>query len=261
MLHSALHPLFQSLGSHANLDVDGMPEAVGGLRIAREWVRHVCHDLSYGPPGPAGRFGQWFTTACMLAFELDGGNARSFVPRKPMYRLMQWPRSLFRGEGEFIGQDLVTFLTAEEHGSLTSGSSYLRYVWRDTWDHVYPSLFSFSEIIRSELRVDLNALCDLAERLSGLLVVAHRAGSWGGVLHNVALPRSWFVNLGLLGADLRRDTSAFSMFVSTMVELMQGIDAQVRRYLTRSTSDAGEKFIVDGRRMTNLTGPVYIARM
>ena len=127
ILHSALHPPFQKLGSHANINIDSIPEAVDGFRIAREWVRHVCRDLSCGPPGPVNQFGQWFMVACTLAFDLDKENARDFVPRKPIYRLTQWPRSLFRGES-FIGQDLITFLTADADYSLTSGSSYLRCV-------------------------------------------------------------------------------------------------------------------------------------
>ena len=118
----------------------------------------------------------------------------------------------------------------------------------------------FSEVIRSQLRVDLNPLCDLAERLSGLFIMAHRVNSRGGVLHNVTLPRSWFINLIRRGTDLRKDTSAFSMFVSTMIELMRGIDAQVQRYLA-STFDTWERFTVDGSRMTSFMGPFYIARM
>ena len=115
--------------------------------------------------------------------------------------------------------------------------------------------FPLSEIIRSKLRVDLNALCDLAERLTGLFIMAYRVNS-RGVLHNVTLPRSWFINLILPGMDLRKNTWAFSMFASTMIELMRRIDAQVRE-----SSDTGEQFIADGSRMTKFIGPLYIARM
>ena len=123
-----------------------------------------------------------------------------------------------------------------------------------------PSDSSPSEVLRSELRVDLNVLCDLVERLSGLFIMAYRINSRGNVLHNVTLPRSWFVNLILPGTDLGKDTSTFAMFVSTAVELMQRIDAQVQRY-PMSASDTGEQFIADGIQMTDLTGPFYIARM
>jgi len=90
--------------------------------------------------------------------------------------------------------------------------------------------FSLSEIIRRWPRVDLNTLCDLAERLCGLFIVAYRVNSRGGVLHNVTLPRSWFINLILLGTDLGKDTSAFLMFAKTIIELMQQINEQTQRY-------------------------------
>jgi len=122
-------------------------------------------------------------------------------------------------------------------------------------------IFPFSEVLRCGLRVDLNALCDLAERLSGLFIMAYRFNSRGGVLHNVTLPRSWFINLIIPGADLGKDTSSFSMFASTIIELMQKIDAQVQRYLAKTSPETGERFIADGSRVTSLTGPLYIARM
>ena len=90
--------------------------------------------------------------------------------------------------------------------------------------------------------------------------MAHSIDSPGGVPHNLTMPRSWFINLILSGADLEKDTSDFMMFASTMIEVMHQIDAQVQRYIT-FTSDDEEQFIADGSRMTNLTGPLYIARM
>ena len=115
-------------------------------------------------------------------------------------------------------------------------------------------------VLYSQLRVDLNALCDLAERLSGLFIMAYRANSRGGVLHNVILPRSWFINLILPGMDLKKDTSTFFALMSTIIELIQRIDVQVQQYPV-SAPDIEEQFIADGGRMTNLTGPLYISRM
>ena len=117
-----------------------------------------------------------------------------------------------------------------------------------------------SEVVRSRLRVDLNILCDLAERLSGLLIMAYQTNFRGGVLHNVTLPRSWFISLILPDTDLRKDTSTLFAFASTIIELMQRINAQVRQYPTPA-SDTEEYFIADGNRMTDLAGPLYIARM
>jgi len=94
--------------------------------------------------------------------------------------------------------------------------------------------------------------------------MAYRVNS-RGVLHSVMLPQSWFINFILPGTDLGKDTSAFSMFASTMMELMRRIDAQAQGYQAQgylmSTSDAWEQFIADGSRMTSFTGSLYVARM
>jgi len=68
---------------------------------------------------------------------------------------------------------------------------------------------SLSAVLRRWLRFDLIVLCDLAERLSGLFIMTHRANSCGGVPHNVIMPRSWFINLILPDTDLRKDAAAF----------------------------------------------------
>ena len=123
-----------------------------------------------------------------------------------------------------------------------------------------PLISPLSKVLRRWLHADLISLCDLVERLSGQFIMTHRVNSCGGVLHNVTMPRSWFINLTIPDADLRKDTKHFLMFVSTIIEIMQRIDAQVQRYLL-SVPDPGEQFTVDGNRTTNLTGPLYIARM
>jgi len=117
-----------------------------------------------------------------------------------------------------------------------------------------------SEVLRSRLHVDLTVLCDLAERLSGMFIMARSANSLGGILHKVVMPRSWFITLILPDTDLRKDTSNFFVFAETMIDLMQRIDAQIQHPPT-SASAPGEQFAVDGSRMTSFTGPLYIARM
>jgi len=89
--------------------------------------------------------------------------------------------------------------------------------------------------------------------------MARNATSRGGILHNVAMPRSWFITL-IPDTDLRKDISTYSAFVEAMIDLMQRIDAQIQR-LPTSASDSGGQFIVDGGGMTSFTGPLCIVRM
>ena len=128
ILYSVLHPPYQKLGSFANLDIAKIPKGADGFRIVRERARHVCYELWYSPPRPpdVDRFGQRFMVACTLAFDLDRKNARYFLPRTPMYTSTLWPQSLFRGEGNFIVQDFVAFLTARAHRLLAFGPLYLQ---------------------------------------------------------------------------------------------------------------------------------------
>jgi hypothetical protein len=107
--------------------------------------------------------------------------------------------------------------------------------------------------------MDLNHLCDLAERLSGLFTMAYRI-YFRGVLHNVTLPRSWFINLIRPHQNLRKHTSMILPFTRTIVELMRRIAKQVEPHVPFSP-DAEDQFRADGGRVNNITGPLYIARV
>ena len=105
--------------------------------------------------------------------------------------------------------------------------------------------------------MDLNHLCDLVERLSGLFIMAYRV-NFRGLVHNVTLPRSWFINLIRPLPHLRKRTSAFLPFTRTIVDLMWRIRKQVE---SPPQSNHVDQFRADGGRVTNITGPFYIARM
>ena len=110
-----------------------------------------------------------------------------------------------------------------------------------------------SEVLsRRPVGIDLNVLCDFAERLTGFFIMAHGFNSRRNVLHDVTMPRSWFIKLILPDTHLEKDMSTLPIFVGTIIELMLRIDGKIQ---------PGEKFIADGNRITNLTGPLYIARM
>ena len=115
---------------------------------------------------------------------------------------------------------------------------------------IYPS-----HVLLSRLPTDLNHLCDLAERLSGLFIMAYRV-YFRGVLHNVTLPRSWFINLLHPRPNLKKHTLRILPFTRAIIELMRRISKQLEQY-----SDTGDQFKADGGRVNNITGPFYIARM
>ena len=106
--------------------------------------------------------------------------------------------------------------------------------------------------------MDLNHLCDLVERLSGLFIMAYSV-RFRGALHDVTLPRSWFINLIRPHPILRKHTTIKS-FTPIIVDLMREISSQVEQY-SPFPSDTRDQFRADGGRVSNLTGPFYIARM
>ena len=239
ILYSALHPPFQRLGSFANLDVSRIPEGDDGFRIVQRWVRDACDDLDDVSSKSVDRSRRYFIVACTLAFDLDRGNALTFIGGTPMYRSRNWPQSPFLEAGEHIIQDFVAFFMAKDELSLYLGVSYLRWAWEMFHGFASLLIYSLSEAFHSKLRIDPNTLCNLAEGISGLFIMTRSCESLEGVLHDVILPRRWFINLILPGTDLRKDSSTLFAFVADIIDLMQRIN----------------------ERMPNLAGSPYIARM
>ena len=137
------------------------------------------------------------------------------------------------------------------HISSAFGGVYL-------FTHIVLTCF-LSGLFWSELLVDLNTLCDVIERITGLFIMAQKIDPQDYVLHEAALPRSWFIKL-IPDTALRKDTSSFFKFVSVAMDFMRQIDAQVHRY-PMATTTTKERFVVDGGRVTGLMGPFYITRM
>ena len=79
-----------------------------------------------------------------------------------------------------------------------------------------------------------------------------------GLVHNVTLPRSWFINLIGPRPNLRKHLSALLPFTRTIIDLMRKIYKQVE---SPPQPDRVDQFRADGGRVTNITGPLYIARM
>lgn len=197
--------------------------------------------------------------ACTLAFDLDRENARYLVPSTRMHRWNLWPRCLVREGGYFIVRDFVAFAKGEVDEMLTLGYLFLRYIWLNTQLLNIPLIHPPSQVLLNRLLMDLNHLCDLVERLSGLFIMAYRV-YFRGILHNVTLPRSWLINLLRPHLNLRKHTSTILPFTRTIVELMRRIAKQIEQY-SPFPSDTGDQFRADGGRVTNITGPLYIARM
>ena len=133
MLYSTLHPPSPSFGSLANFDISRIPDGTGDFRILKDWIEYVCCAPKYNIEKPTDLFKQDFMVASTLAFDLDRENAWDFVPHTQMCSETLWPQALssYHDHG-FDEQEFVAFVTAEGYDLLKFGSSYLRYVRRET---------------------------------------------------------------------------------------------------------------------------------
>jgi len=100
--------------------------------------------------------------------------------------------------------------------------------------------------------LDLNAFCDLAERLCALFIV-ERCVQYNGSITNATLPRSWLTHIYRAFLAKGKYTKEIKSFVHVCVELMRRIDL--------SGEGAGEHLKASGTRLNTFTSTVYVARM
>lgn len=93
--------------------------------------------------------------------------------------------------------------------------------------------------------------------------MAHRVTTGQRSLHDVTLPRSWFINLSRLLPTLDKDIIYLRRFASDMVELLRYfnrcLDLQ-REHPNPQTTD-NHQFIHNGSSLGPLSASVYIPRM
>lgn len=104
----------------------------------------------------------------------------------------------------------------------------------------------------NHLRLDLDAFCDLAERLCGLFIVERRV-QYSGSVTNVTLPRSWLTPVSRAFFAPGKGTKEMKPFVQACVELMKRIDL--------SGEGSGEHLKAGGARLNPFTSAIYVARM
>ena len=100
--------------------------------------------------------------------------------------------------------------------------------------------------------MDLNAFCDLAERLCALFIVERRV-QYNGQITNLTVPKSWVAHISRAFFATGKYTREMKPFFHTCVELMKRIGL--------SGEGAGEHLKASGVRLNTFTSTVYVARM
>ena len=118
-LYEALNPIFSSLGSPANLDLNRIPEVDSetALRVVKDWVRHLIYSANTWRQES---FMTTFLRSGLLAFALDRKNASEYIYRARS--MTTSPHPVFvRDQGMNLVKDFVIALHGIEPWSLQSG--------------------------------------------------------------------------------------------------------------------------------------------
>ena len=99
----------------------------------------------------------------------------------------------------------------------------------------------------NRIPVDVGPFCDAVERLCGSFILSYRFTTERGTLHDVTLPRSWFIGLSRSLPILDKNTTYIPHFVNDAIEVLQRIDNQRLDHY--------------GSRLPPLNAAVYTARM
>ena len=74
--------------------------------------------------------------------------------------------------------------------------------------------------------MEVGPFCDAVEKPCGLFILAYRFNAQQGSLHDVILPRSWFIGLSRFLQALDKNTSYLRRFVEIAVEFLQRLNSQ-----------------------------------
>ncbi|KAF8151966.1 hypothetical protein K438DRAFT_1778624 [Mycena galopus ATCC 62051] len=207
-LYAVLNPVSYQFGSAASLDLNLIPEAPAALPIVKEWVRDGVYTLGFLPEF---HFLTRLVQLAQLGFQFDGRNAMSYLTHGPCMLDPRQPLKYRRPpEGRYVVAEFISALEDQNEWSLSAGVVFLRHV------------------IVSELKIQVNVLCDLAEHLCTGLVVADRLRF--GSIHGVTLPLSWLVKRSVAGEGLGspRASNSVWLFARALADLLERIYSGIR---------------------------------
>ena len=116
----------------------------------------------------------------------------------------------------------------------------------------------------NRITVEVGPFCDAVERLCGLFIMAHRFSPESSSLHDVTLPRSWFISLSRSLPALDKNIKGLRYFVNDVIELLRRLnrrlDVQHEPPNSQATLD-NRHFTYNGSSLGPLYASIYIARM
>ncbi|KAH6917671.1 hypothetical protein BKA70DRAFT_1139349 [Coprinopsis sp. MPI-PUGE-AT-0042] len=174
-LFDTLYPPTHFLGSASTARLDRIPEAQSALSAIKAW----CRDILYTRPHPRGPDSRVLTTiyeAVILSLTVDRDDASKYAQHGP-YILAYATSPIYRRPtaiGDvYVVPELLLSLKGSEKSFITAGLLFLK------------------QVLHKQLPLDINVVRHFVEFLAGSVVLARVNFN----VHNVTLPRSWFLIL------------------------------------------------------------------
>ncbi|KAI0030327.1 hypothetical protein K488DRAFT_87856 [Vararia minispora EC-137] len=185
-LHKVINPLFYINGSQAMLDGSRIPRAKEAFSIVEQWALDVLFNLNPARSELQNAFLGNFLDATKLGLKLKDIDGLRLVERNllKIHCVSRWRGSMRRphpslwfgkpGGSQYAMWPLANFLLGR--------------------GDVKQAVDVFRIVVERRLPLNYGLFCDFADRLTGTFILT-RSYAFAGSLHNVTLPRTWFVNL------------------------------------------------------------------
>lgn len=198
-LHETLNPSIYYLGTLANLDVALIKEAQKAVEVVKRW----CRDLLDSPMRLDARLLTTVYQTANLCLFLDKQSAREYIHRAPILDVFahqpQYRRELNGRRGPRVVNEMMRFLQGTDEVFIPAGLCFVKHLLTDS------------------VPIDINVLCDAIDFLCGAVVIVRKEF----VLHNVTLPRSWFITLlRRIKKDTKRPATLMLNFLLNSVKLL-----------------------------------------
>ncbi|KAG2023736.1 hypothetical protein CC2G_001355 [Coprinopsis cinerea AmutBmut pab1-1] len=203
-LFDTLHPPVHYLGTAATLRLDLIPESQKALETVKNWCRDLIHSHPIPPPrGPDQLALTWIYEASVLCLTVDKYEASKYLPQGAFLRTFERFRHYYRNvqnDSIYVIPELIQALQASDTTFLSAG------------------ILCLKQIIDCKLPVDINVARHLVEFLAGAMILARVEFK----LHNVTLPRSWFISLlHHVSRREKADTRLFDQLLDCIEQLIK----------------------------------------
>ncbi|TFK22063.1 hypothetical protein FA15DRAFT_623047 [Coprinopsis marcescibilis] len=233
-LFNTLNPPVHYLGSFACIRLDLIPESQKGLEIVRNWCRDVLYFNRHHNASNDTTLLTTIYECVQLCLMIDKFEARKYLDRGPLLRCFQKMPGFYRKSDAgdiYIVPELLLALKGLDRQFLTGGILFLR------------------QVVNGRIALDINHLRHLIEFLSGGVILARVNFN----LHNVTLPRTWFISL--LQHINRRENVETKLFDQLLASIGQVLSALVHG------GEPAASFLFENRGMADVPAlrELYIA--